>query len=238
MKRSLAVLALLTLSSASLCAAENYNREKVLALFAQYNPAALEKARQNADYNTILQSVAQAYDLPETDENRYTLLALIRNFDNSLDLNALAAQYEKAFYINTVNGLDTSAIAQQFRSNLVPVFNGIWAVSLQTHKEHLKGAKAAVKALKKDVSLSAEEKEKALAYQKATISFLKQEIKNLKKDSASQIVAACDSYATQTEQSVLQEIAQSRAARAAHHTAVKEANNLSITSKNKKPVAK
>jgi len=238
MKRSLAVLALLTLSSASLCAAENYNREKVLALFAQYNPTVLEKAQQNADYNTILQSVAQAYNLPETDENRYTLLALIRNFDNSLDLNRLSAQYEKAFYVNVINDLDPSAIAQQFRSNLVPVFSRIWAVSVQTHKEHLKEAKAAAKALKKDASLTAKEKENALAHQKATISFLKQEIKNLKKDSASQIVDACDSYATQTEQAVLQEIAQSRAALATHNVAVKEVNNLSITSKNKKPVAK
>ena len=238
MKRSLAVLALLTLSSASLCAAENYNREKVLALFAQYNPAVLEKAQQNADYNDILQSVAAAYNLPQTDENHYTLLALIRNFDNSIDLNVLTAEYERAFYVNAVNNLRTSAIAEEFRTNLQPVFSRIWAVSVETHQLHLKEAKAKVKALKKDKSLSAEEKEKALTTQKETISFLKQEIKNLKKNSASQIVSACDSYATQTEQAILQEIARNRAALAAHNTAVKETANLSITSKNKKPVAK
>ena len=134
MKRSLAVLALLTLSSASLCAAENYNREKVLALFAQYNPAVLEKAQQDENYDAIVQSVAEAYNVAQTDDNHYTLLALIRNFDNSLDLNALTAQYRKAFLINTMNDLDTSAISQQFRSRLEPVFTRIWAVSLQTHQ--------------------------------------------------------------------------------------------------------
>lgn len=238
MKRSLAVLALLTLSSASLCAAENYNREKVLALFAQYNPAVLEKAEQNAVYNNIVQKVAQAYTLPQTDANHYTLVALIRNFDNSLDLNALSAQYEKAFYINTIHGLDTSAISQQFRNNLFPVFNRILDVSLQTHQQHLKAAKAQLKTLKKDTSLSTSEKEEALSAQKETINFLKQEIKSLKKDSASQLNLICNSYAEQVEQAVLQGIAQSRAALAAHNTAVGATSNLSIVSKNKKPVAK
>ena len=238
MKRSLAVLALLTLSSASLCAAENYNREKVLALFAQYNPAVLERAEQDENYNVVVQSVAEAYNVPQTDENHYTLLALIRNFDNSLDLNALTAQYEKAFYINTINNLDTAAISQQFRSDLLPVFSRVWAVSLQTHQQHLKEAKAQLKALKKDKSLTAREKEDALSAQKETISFLKQEIKNLKKNSASKLVSACDSYTTHVEQTVLQIIAQNKAALSAQNTAINETPNLSIISKNKKPVAK
>lgn len=238
MKRSLAILALLTLSSASLCAAENYNREKVLALFAQYNPAVLERAEQDENYNAVLQSVADAYHVPQTEENHYTLLALIRNFDNSLDLNALTARYEKAFYINTINGLDTSAISQQFSTNLEPIFQRIWGVSLETHTQHLKEAKAQLKALKKDKSLATEEKEKALATQKQTIAFLKQEIKNLKTNPSAQIVAACNSYTTQVEQDILHGIAASRAALDAYNTSVKETENLSIISKNKKPVAK
>lgn len=237
MKRSLAVLALLTLSSASLCAAENYNREKVLALFAQYNPAVLEKAQQDGDYNALVQEVADAYNLPETDENRYTLLALIRNFDNSLDLNNLTAVYEKTLYLHATNGLEVDSITERFSQDLVPVFSRIWAVSLQTHTQHLQEAKARVKEIKKDKSLTAAQRKEALDEQEKTISFLKQEIKNLKKDAASRIVTITDDYAAQVKQDLLQQLS-SRSSVTAHNTAVQETENLSLISKNKKPVAK
>lgn len=238
MKRSLAVLALLTLSSASLCAAENYNREKVLALFAQYNPTVLEKAQQNEDYNAIVQGVASAYDLPQTEENYYELVALIRNFDNSLELNALAAAYKKKVSPYVENGQDFTALSEQFRQDLVPVFSRLWAVSVQVHTQHLKEAKARVKDLKKDASLTKEQKEEALKGQTQTISFLKKEIKNLKKDSAAQVVLLCDIYAAKVGRNLSQELLQSKASLEAHNTAVNETANLSVVSKNKKPVAK
>lgn len=238
MKRSLAVLALLTFSSASLCAAESYNREKVLALFAQYNPAVLERAQQDEVYNALVQSVAAAYNLPQTDDNHYNLLALIRNFDNSVDLNVLTAEYVQTLYLHAENNLDINGITERFSQDLLPVFSRIWAVSLQTHKEHLKTAKTRVKEIKKDKSLTAEQKKEALAAQEKTISFLKQEIKNLKKDAAAQIVYTSDMYTANVRQDVLQQLSQSRALRAAHNTAVDETANLSVISKNKKPVAK
>ena len=240
MKRSLAVLALLALSSASLCATENYNREKVLALFAQYNPSVLENAQQNGAYQSILESVAQSYNLPQTEENTYSLIALIRNFDNSLLLNALSEEYQRALFVNYANDVDTTAITERFVQDLTPVFSRIWAVSVQVFQLRLKDAKGQLKAVKKDKTLSDVERKETSAVLKQKISLLKQEISNLKKDSATQINGAVESFAAQAQAHVWQSLEQSRQASLAaqKNVAVKETKNLSITSKNKKPVAK
>ena len=95
MKKSFSVLAALMFFSAALYGA-NYSREDVLALVAQYNPAILEKASADEGYNAILQGLASAYTAEKTDENFIELVALIRNFDNSLSLAAAANRYQDA----------------------------------------------------------------------------------------------------------------------------------------------
>ena len=60
MRRSLFLLATLAMSSALYAQqdANGYNREKVLDIFAQYNPVVLENAKNNADYNAVLENLA------------------------------------------------------------------------------------------------------------------------------------------------------------------------------------
>ena len=72
MKKTLFILATLAMSSALYAQAEAgvYTREKVLELFAQYNPSVLEKARQNEAYNLVLESFASSYQAPQTEQER------------------------------------------------------------------------------------------------------------------------------------------------------------------------
>lgn len=240
MKRSLAVLGLLALSTASFSAAENYTREKVLALFATYNPAVLERAQQDEAYRAVLETVASSYNVSETDENRYTLIALIRNFDNSLAISSLTGEYERAYLVHILNQLDPAVITRQFHDDLTPNFENVMAVTLEIDEMRLKEAKTKLRALRKKTDLSAQEKEQARLALRQEISLLKQEIKNLKKDSSSQLAASVDAFVSSAQTHVLQTIAHSQdAARMMEQSpAAQEAENLSIISKNKKPVAK
>lgn len=240
MKRSLAVLGLLALSTASFSAAENYTREKVLALFATYNPAVLERAQQDEAYRAVLETVATSYNIPETDENRYTLIALIRNFDNSLKISSLTGEYERAYLVHVLNQLNPTAITRQFHDELLPIFENVQMYTVELNELRLKEAKTKLRSLHKQTELSAQEKEQTRLALKQEISSLKQEIKNLKKDTSSQLSASVDAFIASAQTHVLQTIAHSQdAARLmAQSPAAQEAENLSIISKNKKPVAK
>ncbi|MBO4675544.1 MAG: hypothetical protein J5601_05635 [Elusimicrobiaceae bacterium] len=240
MKRSLAVLGLLALSTASFSAAENYTREKVLALFATYNPAVLERAQQDEAYRAVLETVASSYNIAETDENRYTLIALIRNFDNSLKISSLTGEYERAYLVHVLNQLNPSAITRQFHDELTPIFEDVREVSLQLNELRLKEAKTKLRTLRKTTDLSTQEKEQTRLALRQEISSLKQEIKNLKKDISSQLSTSVDSFISSAQSHVLQTIAHSQdAARLmGQSSSAQEAENLSIISKNKKPVAK
>ena len=117
MKRSLFVLATLAMSSALYAQGEagGYTREQVLDIFAQYNPSVLEYASQNAGYNAILEGFASSYQLPQTPENRYELVAAVRNFDNSLRLAAAAQAYQDAVLYARMSGNEMPMAAARFR---------------------------------------------------------------------------------------------------------------------------
>lgn len=240
MKRSLVVLGLLALSTASFSAAEDYTREKVLALFATYNPAVLERAQQDEAYRAVLETVASSYNVPETDENRYTLIALIRNFDNSLKISSLTGEYERAYLVHVLNQINPEAITRQFQEELTPVFKDVQRNTVQLNEWRLKETKAKLQSVRKRTDLSAQEKEQVRLALRQEISSLKKEIKNLKKDTSSQLSASVDSFISSAQAHVLQTIAHSQdAARLMEQSpAAQEAENLSVISKNKKPVAK
>ncbi len=240
MKRSLAIFAILALSSMSLCAAENYTREQMLNLFAKYNPAVLERAQQDKGYALLLESVMASYNVEQNENNYYELVALVRNFDTSLELSALSQEYDRAFPINYAYGLDTSAITDRFIENLHPVFGKIWAVTVQVRELQVKDKKQQIKDLRHNKTLSAQEKEQVKKELNNQLSLLKKEIKSLKKDSSQQIDFVIKNYVAQEqEQSLLSFQEEQRIAAAMEQEkAAKEAKNLSVTSKNKKPVAK
>ena len=163
MRRSLFILATLAMSSALYAQADagHYNREKVLDIFSQYNPAVLENARQNADYNAVLEGLLASYNAPETEENRYELIALARNFDNSIRLKALAVNYEEAVLLSQMSGLDLSSAVLHFRRELTPVFQNIWAVTVQLREYQIDEYEAQLKELRKNKTLSKEARDSA-----------------------------------------------------------------------------
>lgn len=79
MKRCLLLLAVLAVASGlSAQESQQYTQEEVLAVFAQYNPAVLEKAKTNEQYNEILQKLASAYQKDKTEEAESELIALAK----------------------------------------------------------------------------------------------------------------------------------------------------------------
>ena len=86
MRRSLFILAALALTPAVYAQgdATPFTREQVLEIFSQYNPSVLEQASQNEDYNTVLDSFLDAYESSNTPMARTELIAVARNFDNSI----------------------------------------------------------------------------------------------------------------------------------------------------------
>lgn len=241
MKRSLFILATLAMSSALYAQAEtgNYTREKVLEIFSQYNPAVLENARQNADYNAILESFLAAYTSPQTEQNRYELIAVARNFDNSIRLQYATSVYEEAFVFSRMSGANLAPAALRFRKELFPLFENIWAVTVQLREYELQEVQAQLKALRKDKTLSDEEraeKENALRLRQAA---LQRESAALQENIGEQIIASVDAYIAQADQSLSEQLQAVRAAQAqAEAEQPLQTPNLQIKTKNKKPVAK
>ena len=241
MKRSLFILATLAMSSALYAQpkADNYTREKVLELFAQYNPSVLENARQNEAYAAILESFLSSYAAPQTEQNRYELIAVARNFDNSIRLQQATAEYRDAFIFSHMSGAPLAPAAVRFRSQLLPLFANIWAATVELREYELQCVEEQLKAVRKNKKLSPqerEEQEKALLLRKAA---LKRESSALQKNPGGQIVASVDAYMAQADKNLSQ---QQQAVQAAQAQAAGEqplqTPNLQIKTKNKKPVAK
>ena len=229
------------MSSALYAQAEpgNYTREKVLEIFSQYNPAVLENARQNADYNAILESFVSAYHSPQTEQNRYELIAVARNFNHSIRLRRVTLEYEEAFAFARLGAMPLEPAVLRFRKQLFPVFENIWAATVQLHAYELRQVKAQLKALRKDKTIpepERAEREQALRQRQET---LMREIKALQQHIGEQIVSAVDAYIVQTERALSEQLQAAQAAQAqAEAEQPLQTPNLQIKTKNKKPVAK
>lgn len=239
MKKSLLFLAALAVSSA-LCAQENQNfgREDVLAAFKEYNPAALEKAAQNPAYNDLLNKVAAAYSAPRTDANQNELIAMVKNFDNSIRLQAAREEYFNGRMLQVMSGEEINALDQRVTSQLVEVVQGVFDNTLEVKNIQIKRYKDQLKAVKKDDALSKEQKKSAEADLKARIKTVKAEIKALKKNSKQKIQDTASVYFSEirSDYSDWQE-AQLQQARAKELQALQTAAH-DVKADNKKPVAK
>ncbi len=240
MKRSLFILATLAMSSALYAqgASGGYTREQVLDIFAQYNPAVLEYADQNADYNAILESFVSSYQEPLTPENRYELIAVARNFNNSIRLRAATLAYEDAWLYTQMSGNEIPMAATRFRREMLSVFARIWAVSIQIYQYQAAQAQAALEQLVQEKNLFQEEHSRREASLRKQLAGADAQLKALQRDPGQQVVAAAEAYIAQTEELLArrQEAALARAEAVSQEA--QQAENLQIKTKNKKPVAK
>ncbi|WP_432635068.1 hypothetical protein [Candidatus Avelusimicrobium sp.] len=241
MRRSLFLLATLAMSSALYAQpdASTYNREKVLDIFAQYNPAVLENAKKNADYNAILEDLAASYQAPDTEDARFELISVARNFDNSIRLHTLSEQYEEALFLSAVNGVDTSATDKYFNRQVADVLGRVWAVTVNLREEQIKEYKKQLAQVKKDKTLSSADRTAKSNALKAKIKAVKAELKALKKDPGSQISTAAQVFGQQVQTRVQARLA-ALAASAEKDAALQteQTPNLQVKTNHKKPVAK
>lgn len=235
MRRSLFVLATMAMSSVLYAQAEpaHFSREQVLDIFSQYNPSVLEQAQADTDYQSVLDSFLSSYEDSNAQTTRFELIAVARNFDNSIRLQALTDVYTQSASASLVMG-QNGAAEQLFREDLTDVVSHIWAVTVQIRKAQLDEAKQRLKSVRADKTLSKEARAEQTALLKKEIRALKAELKSLQRNRGQIITSAVDEYVEQAKKEVSDGLLQ--AARSSLE--VSSADNLQIKSNNKKPVAK
>ncbi|MBP5429271.1 MAG: hypothetical protein J6Y25_00030 [Elusimicrobiaceae bacterium] len=219
MKHHLFVLATVTLSSTLY--AQPLTRAQAQSVFAQYNPSLVERAAQNPDLNTVLDEVLTAYlqrRPADTLANRYELIALARNFDNSLQLNALEDHYKQAVLYSALGGHVQEAALAYTRQEMQPVLARIWAVSVQVKEQLL--------AQYKD---QARHDKDFRTQQAPVLDALQADLENLTTHVGPQLQNLLQQRLDAIEEQALGELQQQQAA---------QADNLQIKTKHKKPVAK
>lgn len=240
MKRSLFILATLAMSSALYAQEEagGYTREKVLDIFAQYNPSVLEFAQQHADYNTLLENFASSYQAPQTPESRYELIAVARNFNNSIRLRAATLIYEDAWLYTHMSGNEIPMAATRFRQEMISVFAQIWAVSVQLYEYQAGQIQAQLRQLEQDKALPADQRAEQEAALRQKLEWLQVQLRVLQQDPGRQVQAAAEAYIAETDRRLasLQDAALAQAASVEEES--RQSDNLQIKTKNKKPVAK
>lgn len=235
MKRSLLLLAVCALSSAvyAQSGAEQYTREQVLEVFSNYNPVVLENAKNNENYEAVLEAFISSYDKPVTAQNRFELIAVARNFDNSLLLRLWENSYKEILSMGSYAGTNISAQKQTARQDLLLIFGRIWANSVQLREMQLQEAKEALKKTRKDKTISKSLKQEKTDFLKDEIADLKSEIKALRKNPGEQIQQITDSYMAQLEQEVAAAFSSRKTEEESSQT-----ENLQVKTNHKKPVAK
>ncbi len=189
MKRGILLVATFSLCSA-LYAQGTLTREEAREVFAAYNPALLQKAAQDEQLNQLLDQLLRQFvsqHPAHTLENRYTLIALARNFENSLTLNQTLAQYQQAL-IYSQHGTDVTAAARAHtREKLNTLYPRIWAVSVQVKETLLRAYKA-----QKNAQLA------------PAITALQADLAQLKTNVGAQLITLTQQALTQAEQQVQQ----------------------------------
>lgn len=183
MKRGLFLVATFTLSSA-LYAQNAFTRQTARDVFAAYNPVLLEKAAQNAQLTEFLDEMLARFvaQYPQdTLENRYTLIALARNFENSVLANAVLEEYTDALVYSHQGGNVQAPARAHATRTLAEVYPRIWAVSVQVKEDLLAQYK---KELRAETTTAAQKKGL-----RAAISVLEADLKNLHTHTGEQLIA-------------------------------------------------
>ena len=142
--------------------------------------------------DVIAQFVAQ--NPPDSLESRYTLIALARNFENSLVVNAALSQYKDALTYSQQGGNVKEAARTHAAQILSAVYPRIWAVSVQVKEDLL----AQYQKELKNPNVTAEQKQKLQHAVKA----VKADLKNLRTSPGPRLVALTQNALTQAEAQV------------------------------------
>lgn len=231
MKRGLFLLATVTLSSA-LYAQQTLTREAVSDLFTTYNPQLMTQAGQQPLLQQWVEQVIDTYtgrQLPDTLENRYTLIALVRNFENSILLDSITKQYQRALLYARMGDDTVEASARVFAQTVLPrIYARIWAVSVQVKEDLLARYQQQKKQVAFQTALTpAQRQELQAAYQRA-ITLLRADLKQLRTAPGRQVQAL-------TAQTLA--VAQAEIGAAVSSLQAQETSNLQVKTNHKKPVA-
>ena len=235
MKHGLWVLATCLMASAVYAqqGAASFSREEVLDLFAKYNPSVLERARQNPDYNAVLEDFLTSYLSGGVPADSYEIMAVARNFDNSINLQILKDIYAQLWLTAKLTGGEIAPSRKLFTQDVRDVVTNIWAVTAQLRQVQLDDLKAQRRAVKKDASLAPQDKKMRLAQLDDHIKSLKTEIRSLKKNAGEQITSTAEEFVSVTEADL-----NAALAAIASQADAAEVENLQVKSNHKKPVAK
>ena len=239
MKKSLLLLVALAVSSA-LCAQESqkFGPEDVMAAFKEYNPAALEKAAANPAYNDLLNKVALAYSAPRTDASQNEMIALVLNFDNSVRLQVVREDYFNGRTLQMVSGEELNALESNASAALKDIVEDVYKNTLKVKDLQIDRYKEQIKAVKKDESLSKDQRKEAVKALNDKVKAVKAEVKTLKKNAKEKVQGTADVYLAEIRAEYLQRqnaqlnSAQQKASAAA------AAPSQEVKADNKKPVAK
>ena len=199
---------LLTISvlASALCAQskENLDQEDLLAAFGQYNPSVLERAAANEQYGKILYQLAASFSMPNTTESQTEMIALVKNFDNSLQLYALQQAYLEGRTFQQVTGTPLETLDEATLEHLTAVLQDVYENTLTVKKWQLAQYKQQIKAVKKDAALSKEAKKEQVAQLKQKTKAVKQEVSSLKSHAKEQIRNTAEQYLKQMQAAFVQ----------------------------------
>ena len=240
MKRSTCLLAVLALAPALSARAQDplFTREQVLDVFTRFNPAVLEKARQDPPYQAVLDEFLASYRRPASQANFIELVALARNFDTSLQLEKLTQHYKSQWLAAKMTGNSADTPRRLFKQEVVEAFARIWAVTVQVRTYQLEQLKNQ-SAQPVEQPAGAEEQPQTVQL-RSEAEALQAELNRLKKYPGPYVVAAADNYIASLEKSWEENTFSPSGLIAAQYKAqqARAAENLQIKSKNKKPIAK
>lgn len=169
-------------------------KEELLNAFKQYNPVVLQKASMNQDYASLLQKLSAAYSRPRTEENELEMIALVKNFDNSIILQKLKTDYASARTLQSVTGTDLNALEEQTSQQLLQLVEDIFVNTLEVKEIQIDRYEKELKAVKKDKTLSSSERKKLQTSVKNKIKKVKKEIKLFKKDKKQKLKDTANIY--------------------------------------------
>ncbi|MBR2866013.1 MAG: hypothetical protein IKC13_07090 [Elusimicrobiaceae bacterium] len=236
MKKGWALFAVLFASSAIGAAAQTQmlGKQDVLDAFKRYNPAALEKAALNEQYADLLNKLAASYSAARTEKNQLEMIALVKNFDNSILLQGVKNRYAQGRTLQLVSGTDLASLERDTRAEILALVEDIYKNTIEVKEIQLENYKTQRKAIKKSKVLSRDEKKRIVAVFDQQIKDVKEEMKSFKQDHRQKIQDTADVYFAEIRSNYEASVA----AASAQSLKAEQAENLSVTDKNKKPVAK
>ena len=184
------VLAALSILACSLCAQskQNLDQQDLLAAFEQYNPSVLARAAENDEYGKILHQLTVEFSMPDTIENKTEMIALVKNFDNSLRLYMLRQAYLEGRTLQLVSGTQLIALENSMMDQLTAVLQDVYKNTLEAKDIQIKQYKQQIKTVQKTDTLSKEQRKAEIAQLNQKIKDVKREVRSLKNYSQRPII--------------------------------------------------